>query len=202
MAKRDNTDTGGKEAIALNKRQTLSLAEQKLFQLEVFKLYIDKLARTGNNLTALCRGINMTALEQDGIEGEAASSYICAKATAPVTSTTASLSVDPAELATLPVPTTIVTSVPTLTANASFTAAATAEIETLAALPTTTASTLTESTSSPTPTAAYYRGYHPKRSEPGIEAMAAYLCDNVPYEVFVDVGLQDRYEELRRSMSA
>lgn len=97
----------------LRKRQELTPDEQRAFQIAVFKLYVDTLALGGNNLTALCGAVNVTALDVQGIDGAAASSYLCAKATAPATSTVGSITVAASDLSDVPLNTTPVTDIPT-----------------------------------------------------------------------------------------
>lgn len=183
---------------ALEKRQTLTPDQRKVFQLAVFKLYIDTLVLEGNNITNLCLNINVTALANDGIDGDAASSYVCAKATAPATSTTGSITVASSELATLPLNTSPVTSVPTLTANSSSTAVSNTDTSVTSRTTPVSTTSCTKSLASPLTSArdyAYGYGYQ-KRSEPSMDHIAAYICNEVPYDVFVDAGFEDRYQEL------
>ncbi|KAI9675596.1 MAG: hypothetical protein M1817_000962 [Caeruleum heppii] len=84
----------------LVKRQVLTTSETATFRLAVFQLYVDSLALAGVDLNPRCTNVNVTSFNDAGLDGSAASSYVCAKATAPATSTTGSITVAPSDLTT------------------------------------------------------------------------------------------------------
>ncbi|KAI9751784.1 MAG: hypothetical protein M1815_000914 [Lichina confinis] len=101
----------------LTRRQAINADEEEKLQIEAFKLYINSLTRK-DDFTALCSNVNATALEQDGIDGEAVSSYLCAEVTGSFVDTEASLTVDASQLGAVSVQTPLVSSIPKLAAPA------------------------------------------------------------------------------------
>ncbi|KAI9805309.1 MAG: hypothetical protein M1833_005762 [Piccolia ochrophora] len=122
--------------VELERRQELTPEGTKVFQLQVFKLFVDRLALEGQNLTELCALVNVTALTNDGVDGDSASSYLCAKATAPTTSTTASITADAQDLTSVPIKTEALTSVPLLTGSEASSKLSSAGLTTSVAAPT------------------------------------------------------------------
>lgn len=107
----------------LTRSQAINADEEKL-QIEAFNVYINSLTRK-DDFTALCSNVNATALEQDGIDGEAVSSYLCAEVTGSFADTEASPTVGASQLGAPSVQTSPVSSIPELAAGATTEAAPT-----------------------------------------------------------------------------